>query len=92
MLYEVLDPKQFKKIASRIRNRNRKHNSYAGTVLVSSGTPLDDIPIGCKITTTLHPKTNAWEIHLPLNGKNGAFGKKDVKDLAYKLDAIAYID
>tara|TARA_R110002012_G_scaffold293118_2_gene488694 strand:+ start:247 stop:522 length:276 start_codon:yes stop_codon:yes gene_type:complete len=91
-MHKVLNPERFKEIKSRIRQRQKKLTGYAGTVLVESGTPLDNIPVGVKITTSLHPKTNAWEIHLPQDGKNGLFGKKDVKELAIKLKAIAYID
>ena len=91
-MYEVLNRERYRKITSRIRDRKKKLSGFAGTVLVESGTPLDDIPVGARITTSLYPKTNVWEIHLPENGKNGSFGKKDVKELAYKLSAIAYID
>ena len=51
-MHKVLNPERFKEIKSKIRQRQKKLTGYAGTVLVESGTPLDYIPEGVKITTS----------------------------------------
>jgi hypothetical protein len=39
----------------------------------------------------MKPRVNFWEIHLKNNGKYGGYGEEQVKKLAKRLDAVAYM-
>ncbi len=85
--YTVLDPDRFK-YADKLRQRQRLKSGSSAIILVDCNTDLSLIPTNTQLTTPMVPKVNFWEIHF---GKNGNYGEEDIKKLAKRLDAVAYM-
>lgn len=90
-MYKVLDKKKFRYAKTKLKQRKNPLKHTAGHILVTSDVDITKIPANVDISTTLIEKTNLWEIQLPKKGGFGDYGDKEVKELAIKLDAIAYI-
>ena len=88
--YKVLDPAKFK-YAHNLRQRQRTKSGCSAIILVDSKTNLSLIPVDVELTTPMKPRVNFWEIHLKNNGKYGGYGEEQVKKLAKRLDAVAYM-
>ena len=88
--YTVLDPDRFK-YADKLRQRQRLKSGSSAIILVDCNTNLSLIPVDTQLTTPLVPRVNFWEIHLKKNGKYGEYGEEDIKKLAKRLDAVAYM-
>ena len=88
--YKVLDPAKFK-YADKLRQRQRTKSGCNAIILVDSKTNLSLIPVDVELTTPMKPRVNFWEIHLKNNGKYGGYGEEQVKKLAKRLDAVAYM-
>jgi hypothetical protein len=88
--YKVLDPAKFK-YADKLRQRQRTKSGCSAIILVDSKTNLSLIPVDVELTTPMKPRVNFWEIHLKNNGKYGGYGEEQVKKLAKRLDAVAYM-
>ena len=88
--YKVLDPAKFK-YADKLRQRQRTKSGCSAIKLVDSKTNLSLIPVDVELTTPMKPRVNFWEIHLKNNGKYGGYGEEQVKKLAKRLDAVAYM-
>ena len=85
--YTVLDPAKFK-YANKLRQRQRLKSGSNAIILVDCNADLSLIPAGVTITTPLVPRINFWEIHF---GKNGEYGEENIKKLAKRLDAVAFM-
>ena len=88
--YVVLDPAKFR-YADKLRQRQRTKSGCNAIILVDCNTNLSLIPVDTQLTTPLTPRVNFWEIHLKKNGKYGEYGEEQVKKLAKRLDAVAYM-
>lgn len=88
--YVVLDPAKFR-YADKLRQRQRTKSGCNAIILVDCNTNLSLIPVDTQLTTPLTPRVNFWEIHLKKNGKYGQYGEEQVKKLAKRLDAVAYM-
>ena len=88
--YKVLDPAKFK-YADKLRQRQRTKSGCSAIILVDSKTNLSLIPVDVELTTPMKPRVNFWEIHLKKDGKYGQYGEKDIKKLAKRLDAVAFM-
>ena len=98
-MYEVLDVSRMIRIKSpHVRNRTAppvkrgvpKHenrNLWGGLLLINAGTPSEALrllPDGSEIKCCIQDKS-VWEVYIPLDFK------KNVKLLAKRLDAIAFM-
>ena len=88
--YTVLNPDKFK-YANKLKQRQRLKSGSNAIILVDCNADLSLIPAGVTITTPLVPRINFWEIHLKNNGKYGGYGEENIKKLAKRLDAVAFM-
>ena len=85
--YTVLNPDKFK-YANKLKQRQRLKSGSNAIILVDCNADLSLIPAGVTITTPLVPRINFWEIHF---GKNAEYGEENIKKLAKRLDAVAFM-
>mgnify|MGYP001200747400 CR=1 FL=1 len=88
--YVILDPVKFQ-YADKLRQRQRTKSGCNAIILVDTTCNLSLIPEDIELTTPMKPRVNFWEIHLKNNGKYGQYGEEQVKKLAKRLDAVAYM-
>jgi len=91
MPYIPLDKKKFRYAKTKLKSRKSPLKHTAGHILVTSDVDISKIPANVDISTTLVERVNLWEIQLPKKGGFGDYGKKDVKNLAKTLDAVAFL-
>ncbi len=85
--YTVLNPDKFQ-YANKLRTRQRLKSGSNAIILVDCDADLSLIPPNVTLTTPLVPRINFWEIHF---NKNSDFSEENVKKLAKRLDAVAFM-